>query len=131
MVSDYPERLEENGMLFTADLRGEQPSRFLYFHYNPPGQPDRRIVLHADNPSCEPMTCSLSAAVAARSQNEMAAGHVATKAFLVNAVQNQGRLIDDSGRLLDRNRHTRYSGRRDRLQHFAVARACRVAEAST
>ncbi|MBV9027395.1 MAG: hypothetical protein JO311_02165, partial [Candidatus Eremiobacteraeota bacterium] len=39
MVSDYPERLTENGTLFTADLRYDQPSRFLYFHYNPGGQP--------------------------------------------------------------------------------------------
>jgi len=54
MVSDYPERLTENGTLFTADLRSEQPSRFLYFHYNPRGQPDRRIVLRAENLSREP-----------------------------------------------------------------------------
>lgn len=94
MVSDYPERLEENGTLFTADLRGEQPSRFLYFHYNPPGQPDRRIVLHADNPSSEPMTLQFISGRGGPSQNEMAAGHVATKAFLVNALQNQGRLIE-------------------------------------
>jgi hypothetical protein len=36
MVSDYPERLTETGTLFTADLSYAQPSRFLYFHYNPP-----------------------------------------------------------------------------------------------
>jgi hypothetical protein len=94
MVSDYPERLEENGTLFTADLRGQQPSRFLYFHYNPPGQPDRRIVLHADNRSGEPLTLQFISGRGGPSNNEMAAGHAATRAFLVNALQNQGRLIE-------------------------------------
>jgi hypothetical protein len=94
MVSDYPERLEENGTLFTADLRGQQPSRFLYFHYNPPGQPDRRIVLYADNRSGEPLTLQFISGRGGPSNNEMAAGHAATKAFLVNALQNQGRLIE-------------------------------------
>jgi hypothetical protein len=94
MVSDYPERLEENGDLFSADLRGQQPSRFLYFHYNPPGQPDRRIVLHADNHSGEPLTLQFISGRGGPSNNEMAVGHVATKAFLVNALQNQGRLIE-------------------------------------
>ncbi|HEY1428818.1 MAG TPA: pilus assembly protein N-terminal domain-containing protein [Candidatus Tumulicola sp.] len=94
MVSDYPERLEENGTLFTADLRGQQPSRFLYFHYNPPGQPDRVIVLHADNHSGEPLTLQFISGRGGPSSNEMAAGHAATRAFLVNALQNQGRLIE-------------------------------------
>lgn len=93
MVSDYPERLEENGLLFTADLRNEQPSRFLYFHYNPPGQPDRRIVLRAENRSAEPSTVQFISGRGGPTPNEMEAGHRSTKAFLVDVVQNQGQLI--------------------------------------
>jgi hypothetical protein len=93
MVSDYPERLTENGMLFTADLRSEQPSRFLYFHYNPPGQPDRRIVLRAQNSSREPSIVQFISGRSGPSANEMEVGHAATKRFLVDVVQNQGRLI--------------------------------------
>ncbi len=93
MVSDYPERLEENGSLFTADLRSEQPSRFLYFHYNPPGQPDRRVVLRADNHSSQPAIVQFISGRGGPTPNEMEAGHVATKLFLINVVQNQGRLI--------------------------------------
>jgi hypothetical protein len=98
MVSDYPERLEENGRLFTADLRNDQPSRFLYFHYNPPGQPDRRVVLRADNVSPEPATVQFISGRGGPSSNEMEAGHAATRAFLINVVQNQGHLITIPGK---------------------------------
>lgn len=97
MVSDYPERLTENGMLFSADLRSEQPSRFLYFHYNPPGQPDRRIVLRAENLSREPSIVQFISGRGGPSPNEMEVGHTATKRFLVNVVQNQGRLLTLAG----------------------------------
>jgi hypothetical protein len=92
MVSDYPEKLTENGILFSADLRREVPSRFLYFHYNPPGQPDRRIVLVAQNQSNEPATVQYISGRGA-SKYEMEAGHDATKDFLVDVVQNQGQLL--------------------------------------
>ena len=93
MVSDYPERLEEDGALFTADLRSEQPSRFLYFHYNPPGQPDRRIVLRAENHAGGPAVVQFISGIGGPTPNEMQAGHDATRTFLINVVQNQGRLI--------------------------------------
>lgn len=97
MVSDYPERLTENGTLFTADLRSQQPSRFLYFHYNPPGQPDRRIVLRAQNLSREPSIVQVIDDRGGPSTNEMEAGHAATKRFLVDVEQNQGRLLTLDG----------------------------------
>jgi hypothetical protein len=97
MVSDYPERLTENGTLFTADLLHEAPSRFLYFHYNPPGQPDRRIVLRADNLSREPAIVQFISGRGGPSPNEMEVGHTATKRFLVNVVQNQGQLLTLGG----------------------------------
>jgi len=97
MVSDYPEKLTENGILFTADLDRELPSRFLYFHYNPPGQPDRRIVLVAENSSNEPAMVQFISGRGGPSGNEMAVGHDATKEFLVNVIQNQGQLITIPG----------------------------------
>jgi hypothetical protein len=97
MVSDYPERLTETGTLFTADLSYAQPSRFLYFHYNPPGQPSRRIVLRAENLSREPSIVQFISGRGGPSPNEMDVGHTATKRFLVNVVQNQGRLLTLAG----------------------------------
>jgi len=97
MVSDYPERLESDGVLFTADLQRERPSRFLYFHYNPGGQPDRRIVLRAENRSPEPSIVQFISGSGGPGTNEMEVGHDATKRFLVHVVQNEGRLVQIPG----------------------------------
>ncbi len=94
MVSDFPEKLTENGILFTADLRRGVPSRFLYFHYNPPGSPDRRIVLVAENHGTEPATLQFIDGRGGPTANELEVGHTATKTFLVNTLQNQGRLLE-------------------------------------
>ena len=93
MVSDFPEKLTENGVLFEADLKRGTPSRFLYFHYNPPGQPDRRIVLVAENHGNEPANVQIIDGRGGPTKNEMEAGHLSTKNFLVNEVQNQGHLV--------------------------------------
>ena len=92
-VSDYPERLTENGVLFASDLKRTQPTRFLYFHYNPPGEPDRRIVLRAQNRSSEPAIVQFISGAGGPDPNEMLAGHVATTEFLKRLVQNEGRVI--------------------------------------
>ena len=92
MVSDFPERLTENGELFSRDLDRDIPSRFLYFHYNPGDQPARRIVLRAQNFSNQPAVVQFISGSAA-DQNEMAAGHDSTERFLVRLVQNEGSLI--------------------------------------
>ena len=94
MVSDFPEKLTENGVLFAADLHRGTPSRFLYFHYNPPSEPDRRIVLVAENHGNEPSLVQFIDGRGGPTKNEMEVGHNATKNFLVNIVQNQGRLIE-------------------------------------
>ena len=93
MVSDFPEKLTTNGVLFTSDLKHTQPSRFLYFHYNPPGEPDRRIVLRAQNMSSEPAIVQYISGSGGPDPNEMAAGHAATYNFLKHLAQNEGRVI--------------------------------------
>jgi len=97
MVSDYPERLTANGILFVADLERAQPSRFLYFHYNPPGAPARRVVLRAENRSGQPALLQFISGQAGPAPNEMEVGHAATKRFLERQVQNEGRIISIAG----------------------------------
>jgi hypothetical protein len=97
MVSDYPERLTENGILFAADLQRAQPSRFLYFHFNPPGEPARRVVLRAENRSAQPALVQFIYGQAGPSANEMEIGHSATKRFLERQLQNEGRIISIAG----------------------------------
>ncbi len=48
-MSDYPERLTADGVLFTARLDTKTPQRFLYYHFNPGTEPARRILLKARN----------------------------------------------------------------------------------
>lgn len=93
MVSDFPETLKEPGVLFTADLTRETASRFLYYHYNPPGQPDRRIVLKVDNPSPQPALVQFISGAAGPGPYEMEVGHLSTQRFLVRLVQNEGSVV--------------------------------------
>ena len=93
MVSDFPEKLTENGVLFTSDLKRAAPSRFLYFHYNPPGEPDRRLILRVQNMSAEPAILQYISGEGGPDPNEMAAGHAATYEFLKHLAQNEGRVI--------------------------------------
>ena len=97
LVSDYPETLTENGTLFGAELTAKAAARFLYFHYNPGGQPDRSIVLRVQNPSSQPALVQFIAGQAGPDLNEMQVGHLATQRFLVRLAQNEGTVVTVPG----------------------------------
>jgi len=97
LVSDFPETLKANGILFTADLMAKFAERFLYYHYNPGTQPDRRIVLKAQNTSNQPATVQFIAGVAGPESNEMEVGHLSTQRFLVRLAQNEGTVVTIPG----------------------------------
>ncbi len=90
LVSDFPERLSADGVLFTARLERDQPQRFLYYHYNPGTEPARRILLKAHNDSASPATVQLIDGSAGPGVNEMEVGHLSTKRFLVRQARNEG-----------------------------------------
>ena len=93
LVSDYPERLTANGVLFTARLDRTQAQRFLYYHYNAPTEPSRRILLKARNTSNAPATVQMIDGSAGPGANEMEVGHLSTKRFLVREARNEGRVL--------------------------------------
>ena len=93
LVSDFPETLKANGILFEADVTAKQAERFLYFHFNPPGQPDRRIVLKAANTSAQPALVQFISGTAGPEPNEMEVGHLSTQRFLVRLAQNEGTVV--------------------------------------
>lgn len=97
MVSDFPETLRENGVLFDAKLTSNQSERFLYYHFNPPGQPDRRIVLKIHNPSTQPALVQTISGIAGPQANEMEVGHLSTQRFLVRLSQNEGSIVSIGG----------------------------------
>lgn len=93
LVSDYPERLQENGVLFAADLTRDVAQRFLYYHYNPPDQPARRLLLKVENTSTQPAVVQMIEGAAGPGPNEMEVGHLSTQRFLVRVQQNEGNVI--------------------------------------
>lgn len=93
LVSDYPETLRENGVLFTAELDRKTAHRFLYYHYNPPGSPGRRVLLKAENASNSPALIQFISGEAGPAANEMEVGHLSTVRFLVREAQNEGNVI--------------------------------------
>ncbi len=93
LVSDFPERLHENGMLFTADIDATQARRFLYYHFNPAGEPDRRIVLKVRNTGAQPALVQFIVGAAGPGTNEMQIGHLSTERFLVRRAQQEGSVI--------------------------------------
>ena len=96
LVSDYPETLRENGILFTSDLTAAEARRFLYYHYNPANQPDRRILLKVENGSTQPALLQVISGRAG-GLNEMEVGHLSTQRFLVRFTQNEGSIITIPG----------------------------------
>ncbi len=93
LVSDYPERLTANGVLFTADLDRRDAQRFLYYHYNPASQPSRRILLRVSNSSNQPAMVQFISGSAGPELNEMEVGHLSTQRFLVRELQNEATVV--------------------------------------
>ena len=97
LVSDYPETLKENGTLFSAGLSDRAALRFLYYHYNPGGQPDRRIVLKVANAATQPARVQFIDGSGGPGPYEMEAGHNSTETFLVHLAQNEGTVLTIPG----------------------------------
>ncbi len=93
LVSDYPERLTADGVLFSATIDRNASQRFLYYHYNPGTEPARRILVKAGNPSTAPALVHLIAGIAGPGANEMEVGHISTKTFLVRTRRNEGTVV--------------------------------------
>jgi hypothetical protein len=93
LVSDYPERLTADGVLFTATIDSTRSQRFLYYHYNPSTEPARRILVKVTNASAAPAIVHLLAGLAGPGSNEMEVGHTATKTFLVRLRRNEGTVV--------------------------------------
>jgi hypothetical protein len=97
LVSDFPETLKENGILFATDLTAREAERFLYYHYNPLAQPDRRIVLKVQNTASEPALVQFISGMAGPGPYEMEVGHLSTQRFLVRLAQNEGTVVQIPG----------------------------------
>jgi hypothetical protein len=94
LVSDFPEQLHENGVLFAATLdRSAGSQRFLYYHGNPQDEPARRILLRAYNASAQPAVLHFISGEAGPQPSGTEVGHLSTLRFLARVAQNEGNLV--------------------------------------
>jgi hypothetical protein len=93
LVSDYPERLTADGVLFTATIDRTASQRFLYYHFNPGTEPARRILVKATNAATTPAVLHVIASLAGPGSNEMEVGHNATRTFLTRTRRNEGTVV--------------------------------------
>jgi len=93
LVSDYPERLTADGVLFTATVDTGAAQRFLYYHYNPPTEPARRILVKITNTGATQAQLQVIESLAGPGSNELEVGHNATRGFLVRERRNEGTVV--------------------------------------
>ncbi|TAM60952.1 hypothetical protein EPN52_03725 [bacterium] len=93
LVSDYPETITENGVLFSDDLSVNRPARFLYYHYNKPGSENRRILLKITNDDAQPAQLQYISGAAGPEPYEMEVGHLSTMRFLIHEARNEGTVV--------------------------------------
>jgi len=93
LVSDYPERLTADGVLFTATVDTSAALRFLYYHYNPPTEPARRILVKITNTGATQAQLQVIESLAGPGSNELEVGHNATRGFLVRERRNEGTVV--------------------------------------
>ena len=93
LVSDFPETLRSNGILFNAKLARREAKRFLYYHYNPKTEPGRRILLKVQNSSALPARVQFIEGSGGPNTNEILVGHQSTQRFLVRELQNEGVVV--------------------------------------
>ncbi len=93
LVSDYPERLTADGVLFTATVDTHAAQRFLYYHYNPPTEPARRILVKITNTGATTAQLQVIESLSGPGSNELEVGHNATRGFLVRERRNEGTVV--------------------------------------
>ncbi len=81
LVSDYPETLRDNGVLFGADLDRTTASRFCITTTTRPASPTAASCLKVENPSSQPALVQFISGAAGPSTNEMEVGHLSTRAL--------------------------------------------------
>lgn len=93
MVSDYPERLTADGVLFTANVDRNAAQRFFYYHFNPGTERARRVLVKVTNSAATPAMLHVVSSLAGPGSNELEVGHNATKGFLVRDRRNEGTVL--------------------------------------
>lgn len=93
LVSNHPETVTANGVLFAETLQAGEAVRLLYHHRNG-AKTARLVTVTLTNPQAEPARVLVIGAVAGPSTDVMYAGHIAAARFLPRLDRGQGYVID-------------------------------------
>jgi hypothetical protein len=97
LVSNRPETVTANGVLFEEALQPDESVRLLYHHRN--GAATRKVItVTLANPADMPATVFLMGLSAGPSSDVMYAGHAAAARFVRRLAAGQGLLVDIPGR---------------------------------
>jgi len=93
LVSNRPEVVTANGVLFAEALSTNESVRLMYHHQNG-AEKAKLVTITLTNPASEPARMLIVGAVAGPSTDLMFAGQAATSRFLRRLQQQQGYVID-------------------------------------
>ena len=89
VMSNRPEKVRDTGILLRQPLPAA-PVRLLVHHASPPGGPERFLEIRLRNPCSSPLRIFSVLAAVGPSQDEIFAGHQATRLFLQRLQDGQG-----------------------------------------
>ncbi|MEM2954962.1 MAG: hypothetical protein QW625_03390, partial [Candidatus Nanoarchaeia archaeon] len=92
MISNDPEIIPEEGILFSGELKNFESARLLYYHSNLSGE-TYNLVTSIYNPSDFPIEILTYYGIGGPSEDGLYAGHVATYRFMDKLKYNAGKII--------------------------------------
>lgn len=93
LFSDHPEKVKENGVLFSAGVIFLRPLRLNYYHLNADGEPPRAFTVRLENDNPAPALVRIMDVAVGPMKHEMAAGHEASLLFLKQNQSGLGSII--------------------------------------
>ena len=93
MISNRPEKIEDDGILFQEKVEPQKPVRLLYYHQNSPTSIDREFLMKLTNPSTKTVEMKLLSGTSGPDQDVFFVGHRSTVRFLQDYSSDAGQII--------------------------------------
>lgn len=93
LFSDHPEKVRDNGVLFSAGVIFLRALRLNYYHLNADGEPPRAFSVRLENNNSAPAVVHLMHVAVGPEKQEMSAGHQASVLFLQQSRGGLGAVI--------------------------------------
>lgn len=93
-LSDHPEEVDRQGLLFSGGLSAQRPLRLQYYHLGALAGADPQVVLQMENPGSQPARLHLTRAAGIPSLDYFSTGHGNNVAWFANELDKQGEFFD-------------------------------------